>query len=290
MPEPKVKTQKAAGKKNGDSSRVGVDRVWQIVDSCHQETTTLPSSEKCRFCGQGCSTWKKLTVHLARHMETISLPVLDLIRDDAVIPVTKGQRRHMPLPTRPPPSLQQQQLQQQQPRQQPSISAPMDIDPYSVAPTRGPEYEVDPTFSRQPIPTYNLTPPQQHQRSRSAGYEPVRYIQTQTSTVAEPVAYTTVTSTDYHYGGSPQTYHHKSPQSQSQQQVYNPQSGFDGGGGGYQYYPPQQSYAGFIPTSAPPSQGVSPMMQNQPLHMAPYSNIYHQTEPEVDSYGFTSIS
>ncbi|KAF8251395.1 hypothetical protein K440DRAFT_84555 [Wilcoxina mikolae CBS 423.85] len=74
MPEPKVKTQKAAGKKNGDTSRPGVDRVWQIVDSCHQETTAQPSSEKCRFCGQSCSTWKKLTVHLARHMEGISLP------------------------------------------------------------------------------------------------------------------------------------------------------------------------------------------------------------------------
>ena len=107
MPEPKQKTQKvaaaaaAAGKRNGrEPHAAGLDRVCNIVESCHQETEVPPSSEKCRFCGLACSTWKKLTVHLARHMEAISLPVLDLIRDDAVVPVTRGQRRTAAPPQR----------------------------------------------------------------------------------------------------------------------------------------------------------------------------------------------
>lgn len=107
MAEPKLKAQKAAakaagkagpgGKKGKNKAVAGVDgaptqedfdKVWQIVDDCHKITNKLPSEEKCRFCGNVCPTWKKLTVHLARHMETISLPVLDLITDDSVVPTS----------------------------------------------------------------------------------------------------------------------------------------------------------------------------------------------------------
>lgn len=38
-----------------------------------------PQDEPCRFCGKTLTTWKKLTVHLAKHMETMSLPVLRLV-------------------------------------------------------------------------------------------------------------------------------------------------------------------------------------------------------------------
>ncbi|EXM24129.1 hypothetical protein V3481_001167 [Fusarium oxysporum f. sp. vasinfectum] len=72
-PEPKVKS-KAAVKKAG-----GSEPTWQKVEQCHHETTKKPHDEPCRFCGKTFPTWKKLTVHLAKHMEQISLPVLRLV-------------------------------------------------------------------------------------------------------------------------------------------------------------------------------------------------------------------
>ena len=71
--EPKVKT-KAAMKKSG-----GVDPTWKKVEECHVLTSARPSDEPCRFCGRAFPSWKKLTVHLAKHMEQISLPVLRLV-------------------------------------------------------------------------------------------------------------------------------------------------------------------------------------------------------------------
>ena len=71
--EPKVKT-KAAIKRAG-----GVDPTWAKVEQCHRETSALPQDEPCRFCGRTFPTWKKLTVHLAKHMEQISLPILRLV-------------------------------------------------------------------------------------------------------------------------------------------------------------------------------------------------------------------
>ena len=71
--EPKVKT-KAAIKKAG-----GADPTWRKVEECHVSTGTRPQEEPCRFCGKTFPTWKKLTVHLAKHMEQISLPVLRLV-------------------------------------------------------------------------------------------------------------------------------------------------------------------------------------------------------------------
>lgn len=73
FPEPKVKT-KAAIKKQG-----GLDPTWQRVEKCHEVTPRMPQQEPCRFCGKTFLTWKKLTVHLAKHMEQISLPVLRLV-------------------------------------------------------------------------------------------------------------------------------------------------------------------------------------------------------------------
>lgn len=71
--EPKHKT-KAAIKKAGAS-----DPTWHRVEQCHAETTAKPQDEPCRFCGKTFQTWKKLTVHLAKHMEHISLPILRLV-------------------------------------------------------------------------------------------------------------------------------------------------------------------------------------------------------------------
>lgn len=73
FPEPKVKT-KAAIKRAG-----ALDSTWQKVEKCHVETAAKPQDEPCRFCGKTLPSWKKLTVHLAKHMETMSLPILRLV-------------------------------------------------------------------------------------------------------------------------------------------------------------------------------------------------------------------
>lgn len=73
FPEPKVKT-KAAIKRAGQQ-----DPTWQKVEKCHIETAAKPQDEPCRFCGKTLPSWKKLTVHLAKHMETMSLPILRLV-------------------------------------------------------------------------------------------------------------------------------------------------------------------------------------------------------------------
>ncbi|KAI9798899.1 MAG: hypothetical protein M1833_004402 [Piccolia ochrophora] len=92
-PEPKVKASKGGPKSAGtarspvsamDPSQEEVDKVWALVDECHSDTIKLPREEPCRFCGNICSSWKKLTVHLARHMEQISLPVLALVEQQNV--------------------------------------------------------------------------------------------------------------------------------------------------------------------------------------------------------------
>jgi hypothetical protein len=55
------------------------DDIWAIVERCRRDTTKQPKDEPCRFCGNICTTWKKLTVHLAKHMEQISMPILTLV-------------------------------------------------------------------------------------------------------------------------------------------------------------------------------------------------------------------
>ncbi|KAG2415709.1 hypothetical protein HFD88_006900 [Aspergillus terreus] len=89
MPEPKVKktkTKNAANKSPGgpgsqeESNREReIERLWNLVESCRHDTTKGPREEPCRFCGNVCSSWKKLTVHLAKHMEQIAMPVLGLV-------------------------------------------------------------------------------------------------------------------------------------------------------------------------------------------------------------------
>lgn len=102
--EPKVKT-KAAMKRAG-----GVEPTWQKVEQCHIETPKRPQDEPCKFCGRLFPTWKKLTVHLAKHMEQISLPVLRLVAmkakelaaDTIISPVQDPPpRQNFPLPNDP---------------------------------------------------------------------------------------------------------------------------------------------------------------------------------------------
>lgn len=76
--EPKEKT-KAAIKK----ARL-TEPAWRMLEQCHHETTNRPQDESCKFCGKSFPTWKKLTVHLAKHMEHISLPVLPLVQKKVI--------------------------------------------------------------------------------------------------------------------------------------------------------------------------------------------------------------
>lgn len=73
LPEPKQKTKAAIKKAHG------TEPAWIMLEQCHHETLNKPQDEPCKFCGKSFNTWKKLTVHLAKHMEHISLPILRLV-------------------------------------------------------------------------------------------------------------------------------------------------------------------------------------------------------------------
>jgi hypothetical protein len=60
-------------------TKLNLDDIWAIVERCRRDTTKQPKDEPCRFCGNICVSWKKLTVHLAKHMEQISMPILTLV-------------------------------------------------------------------------------------------------------------------------------------------------------------------------------------------------------------------
>ena len=85
MPEPKIKKTKgrkgvAAAASPADGPHEGeIERLWNLVERCRHDTPRRPMDEPCRFCGNVCSSWKKLTVHLAKHMEQIAMPVLRLV-------------------------------------------------------------------------------------------------------------------------------------------------------------------------------------------------------------------
>lgn len=88
MPEPKVKkTKGSAAEGTSDSQREReLDRLWRMVDDSRHETEHTPRQEPCRFCGNICGTWKKLTMHLGKHMEQLAMPVLELAKQCCASP------------------------------------------------------------------------------------------------------------------------------------------------------------------------------------------------------------
>lgn len=80
LPESKQKN-KAAIKQ---ALRHRTEPLWNMLERCHHKTTNKPQDEPCKFCGKQYPTWKKLTVHLAKHMEQISVPVLRLVEMKSV--------------------------------------------------------------------------------------------------------------------------------------------------------------------------------------------------------------
>ncbi|KAL1965979.1 hypothetical protein VTN77DRAFT_4919 [Rasamsonia byssochlamydoides] len=79
-PEPKVKKLRSPAMDNPQYEQE-IEQLWRQVDECHHVTTKQPQDEPCRFCGNILNDWKKLTVHLARHMEQIALPILRILED-----------------------------------------------------------------------------------------------------------------------------------------------------------------------------------------------------------------
>jgi hypothetical protein len=75
--------------------------VHDYVESCRSDSDKEPSSEPCRFCGNICKSWKQLTVHLAKHMEQIAMPIIPLVEQhpaarDASRSFIQHQMRQMP--------------------------------------------------------------------------------------------------------------------------------------------------------------------------------------------------
>ena len=86
MPEPKIKKGSTAEEAPNSRREQDLERLWQMVEECRHETDQGPQSEPCRFCGNVCSEWRKLSVHLGKHLEQLAMPVLRLSKSSAPIP------------------------------------------------------------------------------------------------------------------------------------------------------------------------------------------------------------
>ena len=82
LPDPKVKKGKGGtAEGQGDSRRErDLAHLLRLLDDCRHETDRTAQSEPCRFCGNILGNWKKLTVHLGKHMEQLAMPVLELAK------------------------------------------------------------------------------------------------------------------------------------------------------------------------------------------------------------------
>ena len=84
MPEPKPRSDSRSLKVPyyGPSTIEGLgkeDSVWTLVEECREEEPKSPKDEPCKFCGTVCNSWKKLSNHLAKHMEDVAFPVWKVI-------------------------------------------------------------------------------------------------------------------------------------------------------------------------------------------------------------------
>jgi len=66
------------------TTRGGVTDIWDTVDRYHRDMMKQPEDEPCRFCGNICRSWNGLEVHLAKHMEQISIPIISLMERGSV--------------------------------------------------------------------------------------------------------------------------------------------------------------------------------------------------------------
>lgn len=71
----------------------------EMVENCRHETDKNPRDEPCRFCGNLCPSWKKLSSHLAKHLEQIALPILGLVEERTVTSTEQHGPQSTPKPT-----------------------------------------------------------------------------------------------------------------------------------------------------------------------------------------------
>ena len=106
LPEPKFKGRGSGSSKfkRMEAEMAGTEEVWRLLNVCHFEQGGRPREEVCKFCGNVCNTWKKVSSHLGKHMEQIALPVLQLVErcevsSDTVIspiePPYESESRHV---------------------------------------------------------------------------------------------------------------------------------------------------------------------------------------------------
>ena len=86
LPEPKPRSDSRSSRvpyyrASGSAADINKDSdsVWTLVEECREEEPKSPKDEPCKFCGTVCSSWKKLSNHLAKHMEDIAFPVWKVV-------------------------------------------------------------------------------------------------------------------------------------------------------------------------------------------------------------------
>lgn len=105
--EPKIRSRanpNAKGKGKGAANTFNQEEqeFWNLVDECRHEGATDAKSEPCKFCNNVCASWKKLSVHVGKHMEQIAMPVLDLAqkrnvtKDTIISPIEPLSNKNMP--------------------------------------------------------------------------------------------------------------------------------------------------------------------------------------------------
>lgn len=76
MPEPKAKKTI-----NSEAQReLDIDRLWEMVEQCRQESKQTSQQESCRFCGNIYDNWKMLMAHMGKHLEHLARLVPDLVK------------------------------------------------------------------------------------------------------------------------------------------------------------------------------------------------------------------
>ena len=316
LPEPKIKTlkpskpavrgpsaQKARKQMEEQSEEFPeeIDQVWRLVEECRHETPKNPTDEPCRFCGNVCNSWKKLTVHLAKHMEQISMPVLNLVDQMAVTPDTV---------------ISPIERSSQQPSMSPSVlsslppSQPAGRDPYGIPPSTfsnqyiqiqspggyysGVNQNSDTTnFQRHGPATY---PPQMPSTGSSPGFPPNRPNVNQYG-ISNFASYDTPTTPSFMPVNDP----HALTQSSSPDNLYAGnraqaplQSNPYGAGGPYQppFQPQHQHYANGVKLEQTPQYGfprTSPPMPNY-NQQAPTTGPMHfhsSAAGDTTSMGYT---
>lgn len=105
--EPRVKgrgngSQKGKGRTSISGFNHEEQEFWNLVDACRHEGTNDAKLEPCKFCNNPCASWKKLSVHVGKHMEQLAMPVLDLAKrrnvtkDTIISPVEPLPNRGIP--------------------------------------------------------------------------------------------------------------------------------------------------------------------------------------------------